>query len=226
MISVFVVDDHEIVRRGVVELINAERNLEVVGEAGNVRAALLRVEATRPDVAVIDVRLPDGTGIDLCREIRSRHPETHCLILTAFDEESASIAAVVAGASGYILKDIRGRALIDGIERAARGESLLPPQIRQAIAERHTGPDEPVDRLSRRERQTFELITDGLSNRQIGDRLDITEKTVKNYVTTLLAKLDMERRTQVAAAGATARANAANAHPQHEDRHGQDYRQD
>lgn len=202
MTTVFLVDDHEIVRRGIGDLINAERDLEVVGESATFERTLGRVEATRPDVVVLDVRLPDGNGIDLCRQIRSRMPETKCIILTAYDDDHASYAAVLAGASGYVLKDIRGQGLLEGIRKVAGGHSLLQPNVTRRVVEELTEPTEPQPDLSLRERQVLGLIAAGLTNRQIGERLELAEKTVKNYVSGLLAKLGMERRTQAAVYGA------------------------
>ncbi len=203
MIRVFLVDDHEIVRRGVADLINAERDLEVVGEASTIRQALARVGAVLPDVAVLDVRLPDGSGIDLCRDIRSAHPEVACLMLTAYDDDQASYTAVLAGAAGYVLKDIRGQGLLEGIRRVARGEQLVGAAVSKRVVEQASAASGPDDGLSLRERQILELIAEGLTNRQIGERLELAEKTVKNYVSGLLAKLGMERRTQAAVYGAT-----------------------
>jgi len=202
MTRVFLVDDHEIVRRGIAELIDRETDLEVVGEAGTVRDALGRVAATRPDVVVLDVRLPDGSGIDLCRAIRSAHPDLPCLMLTAYDDDEASVTAVLAGAAGYVLKDIRGQNLIDGIRRVAAGGTLISAavsaRVRAGLTEPVSSlPGDPAD-LTLRERQVLELIADGLTNRQIGESLGLAEKTVKNYVSELLAKLGMERRTQAA----------------------------
>lgn len=204
MIRVFLVDDHEVVRRGIAELINLEADLAVVGEAATAREALARVAATSPDVAILDVRLPDGSGIDVCRDIRSANPGVRCLILTAFDDDEASYAAVLAGASGYVLKDIRGHKLIDGIRRVARGESLVAEAVTSRVVTElgDNRAESPASRLTTRERQVLELIAEGLTNRQIGDRLDLAEKTVKNYVSGLLSKLDMERRTQAAVFGA------------------------
>jgi two-component system, NarL family, response regulator DevR len=206
MTRVFLVDDHEVVRRGIADLINAENDLEVVGESPSVAHTLGRISATRPDVAVLDVRLPDGSGVDLCRAIRSAHPETQCIMLTAYDDDEASVSAVLAGAAGYVLKDIRGQNLIEGIRRVARGESLMPKGLAAGVFATLTshpttasgGPE-----LTLRESQVLELIADGLTNRQIGERLELAEKTVKNYVSGLLAKLGMERRTQAAVYGAT-----------------------
>ncbi len=197
MRRIFLVDDHEIVRRGVADLINAESDLEVVGEAGTVRQAIVRIAATHPDVAVLDVRLPDGSGIDLCRTIRSANPEVQCLMLTAFDDDEASYSAVLAGAAGYVLKDIRGRGLLDGIRRVANGESLVSPGTSRRVVE-NVAAAQPGTELSLRERQVLDLIATGLTNRQIAERLGLAEKTVKNYVSGLLAKLGMERRTQAA----------------------------
>lgn len=206
MTRIFLVDDHEIVRRGIADLINAERDLEVVGESATVAHTLGRVAATHPDVVVLDVRLPDGSGIDLCRSIRSAHPDIHCLMLTAYDDDEASYSAVLAGAAGYALKDIRGQSLLDGIRRVAKGESLLARGISDRVVASLSAPsraqaDQPD--LTLRERQVLDLIAAGLTNRQIGERLELAEKTVKNYVSGLLAKLGMERRTQAAVYGAS-----------------------
>lgn len=203
MITVFLVDDHEIVRRGLADLVRSQSDLQVVGEASTVRQAVGRIEATMPDVAVLDVRLPDGNGIDLCRDIRSRMPAVACLILTAYDDDSAVSASVLAGAAGYILKDIGGPRLVDAIRSVARGRSLMndavvrraTEQLRQRAGE---DSDPRLGSLGLRERQILRLIADGLTNRQIGDELGIAEKTVKNYVSSLLSKLGLERRTQAA----------------------------
>ncbi len=198
MTSVFLVDDHEIVRRGVADLINREADLEVIGEAANIRQALARIAATTPDIAVLDVRLPDGSGIDLCRDIRSAHPSVACLMFTGYDDDEASYTAVLAGAAGYVLKDIRGQNLIDSIRRVARGEILIERSIpRRILATFQTDEGQLAD-LSLREKQVLELIAEGLSNRQIGERLGLAEKTIKNYVSGLLSKLGMERRSQAA----------------------------
>jgi DNA-binding NarL/FixJ family response regulator len=204
MTRVFLLDDHEIVRRGIADLIDAEDDLEVVGEAGTAAQALGRIAATRPDVAVLDVHLPDGSGIDVCREVRSTHPDVACLILTAFDDDKASYAAVLAGAAGYVLKDIRGQGLIDGIRTVARGGSLVDPAMTKRVVSRiqEQKPASPEVDLTLRERQVLALIAEGLTNRQIGERLELAEKTVKNYVSGLLMKLGMERRTQAAVYGA------------------------
>lgn len=205
MIRVFLVDDHEIVRRGIAQLVDAEPDLTVVGEAGSVHEAVRRIDATVPDVAVLDVRLPDGNGIDLCRDVRSAHPEISCLILTAYDDDDALRSAVLAGASGYVLKDIRSRALVDAIRRVASGRTIQPAAVLQqaATALQPQERDQAVDPvLSLREGQVLALIAEGLTNREIGQRLGLAEKTVKNYVSALLAKLGMERRTQAAVYGA------------------------
>lgn len=202
MIKVFLVDDHEIVRRGLGDLLSSQEGIEVVGEAGTVRQAAGRIEATRPDVAVLDVRLPDGSGIDLCRDVRSRMPQVACLILTAYDDDAAVSAAVIAGASGYVLKDIGGQRLIEAVRTVAGGRSLLYADVvHQAttmIRQRADDEDPRMGSLGLRERQILRLIADGLTNRQIGERLGIAEKTVKNYVSSLLSKLGLERRTQAA----------------------------
>jgi DNA-binding NarL/FixJ family response regulator len=202
---VFLVDDHEIVRRGIAGIIDAEHDLEVVGESSTVSQTLGRVTATRPDVVVLDVRLPDGSGIDMCRSFLSMFPEMRCIMLTAFDDDQASVAAVLAGASGYVLKDIRGQKLIEGIRAVAAGRALMTRAITDQVVDRLSEPAAQVDgpELTLRERQVLQLIADGLTNRQIGERLELAEKTVKNYVSGLLAKLGMERRTQAAVYGAS-----------------------
>jgi DNA-binding NarL/FixJ family response regulator len=206
MTTVFLLDDHEIVRRGVADLIDAEDDLRVVGESGTVRGTLGRVAATKPDVVVLDVRLPDGSGIDACREIRSAFPQIVCLMLTAYDDESATAAAILAGAAGYVVKDIRGQTLVADIRRVARGDRLLPETTTARVMARlaESVLDNKPD-LTLREGQVLELIAAGLTNRQIGERLGLAEKTVKNYVSALLAKLGMKRRTQAAVYGAQVR---------------------
>lgn len=207
MTRVFLVDDHEIVRRGISQLVDAETDLEVVGEAATVGEALRRIAAVAPDVAVLDVRLPDGSGIDLCRDIRSAHPGVRCLILTGYDDDHALQAAVLAGASGYVLKDVRSGRLVEAIRRAASGGTIQTPELmlraaRVLDAEAESRRDAPGPALSLRESQILSLIAEGLTNREIGARLGIAEKTVKNYVSALLAKLGMARRTQAAVYGA------------------------
>ncbi len=200
-IRIFLLDDHEVVRRGLRELLDPEPDLEVVGEAGTAAEALARIPALRPDVAVLDARLPDGSGIDVCRDIRSNHPEIRALILTSFDDDDALFAAIMAGAAGYVLKDIHGDDLVDGIRRVASGQSLLDPAVTGQVLERlRTG--KPEDRrlaaLSEQERRVLALIGEGLTNRQIAEQMFLAEKTVKNYVSSLLSKLGMQRRTQAA----------------------------
>ncbi|HEX7353960.1 MAG TPA: response regulator transcription factor [Mycobacteriales bacterium] len=207
-VRVFLLDDHEIVRRGIADLLDAADGLTVVGEAATAAEARDRVPAARPDVAVLDARLPDGSGIDVCRDIRSALPDVHCLILTSYDDDDAVLAAVMAGASGYLLKQIRGTNLVAAIRRVAAGESLLDPAVTGRLLDRlRNGPaDDPRLRsLTERERDVLGLIAEGLTNRQIGERLFLAEKTVKNHVSALLAKLGMERRTQAAVFGAELR---------------------
>ncbi len=200
--SVFLLDDHEIVRRGLADLLNLEDDLEVVGEAGSVAEAIARIPAVRPDVAVLDVRLPDGSGVEVCREIRDTMPEVRCLMLTSYSDDEALFDAIMAGASGYVLKEIRGTDLVDAIRQVAAGRSLLDPVATQRVLDRlrrveqH---DERLDALTDQESKILDLIGEGLTNRQIGERLHLAEKTVKNYVSSLLAKMGMERRTQAAA---------------------------
>ncbi|MCC9308091.1 response regulator transcription factor [Kitasatospora sp. RB6PN24] len=202
-IRVFLLDDHEIVRRGVRELLSAEPDIEVVGEAGTAAEALSRIPAVLPDVAVLDVRLPDGNGIEVCREVRSRHPGVRCLMLTSFSDDDSLFDSIMAGASGYVLKAIRGTDLLSAVRDVAAGKSLLDPAATSRVLERlRTGgepKDEKLAQLTRQERRILELIGKGLTNRQIGGELHLAEKTVKNYVSSLLAKLGMERRTQAAA---------------------------
>jgi two-component system, NarL family, response regulator DevR len=202
IIRVFLMDDHEIVRRGLADLIGLERDMEVVGEAGSTADALHRIPAARPDVAVLDVRLPDGSGVEVCREVRSSMPDVHCLMLTSYADDEALFDAIMAGASGYVLKEIRGNDLIDAIRQVAGGKSLLDPMATQRVLERlRNGEkhDTRLDALSDQEKRILELIGEGLTNRQIGEQMHLAEKTVKNYVSSLLAKLGMERRTQAAA---------------------------
>jgi two-component system response regulator DevR len=202
-IRVFLLDDHEVVRRGVRELVESDSGgeIEVVGEAGTADEALWRLPVVLPDVAVLDVRLPDGNGVDVCREIRSRHPEVRCLMLTSFADDDALFAAVMAGASGYVLKQVHGSDLVEDIRRVAAGQSLLDPAITARVLERlRRGPAEetPTPKLTSQERRILELLAEGLTNRQIGERLFLAEKTVKNYVSNLLMKLGMHRRTEAA----------------------------
>jgi DNA-binding NarL/FixJ family response regulator len=201
VIRVFLLVDHEIVRRGVRELLEAEDDIDVVGEADTMERALARVPAVRPDVAILDVRLPDGDGITVCRELRSMSDDIACLMLTSFSDDEALTQAVLAGAAGYLLKQIRGTDLVDAVRRVAAGESLLDPALTERIAARLRNPPEEDERLARltpQERKILVLIADGLTNRQIGAQMHLAEKTVKNYMSNLLAKLGMERRTQAA----------------------------
>jgi len=201
-IKVFLLDDHEIVRRGVRELLEAEPDLIVVGEAGTATSALARIPALRPDVAVLDVRLPDGDGVSVCREIRSRMPEVACLMLTSFGDDDALFDAIMAGAAGYVLKQIRGTDLVGAVRTIAAGESMLDPEAASRVMKRMRDQavrSDPLSGLTEQERRILELIGEGLTNRQIGERMFLAEKTVKNYVSALFAKLGMERRTQAAA---------------------------
>jgi len=201
-IGVFLLDDHEIVRRGVRELLEAEPDVTVVGEAGTAASALARIPALRPDVAVLDVRLPDGDGVSVCREIRSRMPEVACLMLTSFGDDEALFDAIMAGAAGYVLKQIRGTDLVGAVRTVASGQSLLDPEAASKVMRRmrdQAAHADPLAGLTGQERRILELIGEGLTNRQIGEQMFLAEKTVKNYVSALFAKLGMERRTQAAA---------------------------
>ena len=198
---VFLLDDHEVVRRGLKELLEADGDLVVVGEAGTAAEALARIPPTKPEVAVLDVRLPDGDGVTVCREIRTSHPEIQCLILTSFSDDEALFQAIMAGAAGYVLKQIKGTDLLDAVRRVAAGQSLLDPAVTARVLERlrrGEAEDERLAHLTPQERNILELIAEGLTNRQIAERVHLAEKTVKNYVSNLLAKLGMERRTQAA----------------------------
>src|SRR5499433_1794282 len=202
MIGVFLLDDHEIVRMGVRDLLEAERDITVVGEAGTAASALARIPALRPDVAVLDVRLPDGDGVSVCREIRSQMPGVACLMLTSFGDDEALFDAIMAGAAGYVLKQIRGTDLVGAVRTVASGQSLLDPQAASKVMRRMRDQStraDPLAALTDQERRILELIGEGLTNRQIGERMYLAEKTVKNYVSALFAKLGMERRTQAAA---------------------------
>ena len=201
-IRVFLLDDHEVVRRGLAELLSMEPDIEVVGESGTAHDAGTRINATRPDVAVLDVRLPDGSGVEVCRDIRNENPQIYALMLTSYADDEALFDSIMAGASGYCLKDIRGHDLVGAIRNVASGRSLLDPVATARVLARLRGSNEPDERLTNltaQERRILDLIGEGLTNRQIGDRLHLAEKTVKNYVSSLLAKLGMERRTQAAA---------------------------
>ena len=201
MTRVFLLDDHEIVRRGLRELLEAEDDLEVVGEASTAAEAMARVPATRPDVAVLDVRLPDGSGVEVCRDIRSEHPEVQCLMLTSYADDEALFDAIMAGAAGYVLKQVRGAELVDGIRRVAAGHSLLDPALTSRVLERiRRAPeeDEAFASLTDQERRILTFLADGLTNRQIAAEMFLAEKTVKNYVSNLLGKMGMSRRTEAA----------------------------
>jgi two-component system response regulator DevR len=200
-VRVFLLDDHELVRRGLCDLLGAAEGIEVIGESGSAVDAVRRIPSLRPDVAILDGRLPDGSGVEVCREIRSADPTIAVLILTSYDDEDALFAAIMAGAAGYLLKQVRGTALVDGIRLVAAGRSLLDPAVTDRLLERmRSGPAVPseLSRLTDQERRILELIAGGMTNRQIAEQMVLAEKTVKNYVSNLLAKLGMERRTQAA----------------------------
>ena len=201
MLKVFLVDDHEVVRRGVAELIEVEGDLTVIGQASSVSEALARIPALRPDVAVLDMRLPDGNGVELCRDLRSKMPELNCLMLTSYTDEQAMLDAILAGAGGYVIKDIKGMELVEAIRTVGSGRSLLDNRAAAALMSRLRASVEkpgPLAGLSEQERTLLDLLGEGLTNRQISERMFLAEKTVKNYVSRLLAQLGMERRTQAA----------------------------
>ncbi|MCY7364629.1 MAG: response regulator transcription factor [Frankiaceae bacterium] len=199
-LRVFLLDDHELVRRGVRELLEGEGDIEVVGEAATAAEALARVPAVRPQVAVLDVRLPDGDGVSVCRDLRSQFPDLACLMLTSFSDDDALLGAVMAGAAGYVLKDIRGGDLVGAVRTVAAGGSLLDAKSTAHVLARLRDKQaaDPLDVLTDQERKILGLIGEGLTNRQIGERMFLAEKTVKNHVSSLLSKLGMQRRTQVA----------------------------
>jgi two-component system, NarL family, response regulator DevR len=208
-VRVFLVDDHEMVRRGIRDLLEEEPGIIVVGEADTAASAVPAIAAAKPDVAVLDARLPDGSGVDVCRDVRSANPGIACLMFTSYDDEDAVIAAVMGGAAGYLLKQIRGLELVDAVRRVAAGQSLLDPAVTQTVLTR-LREGTPVDRnplavLTEQERRVLTLIAEGLTNREIGAQLFLAEKTVKNYVSSLLAKLGLGRRAQAAALAATVR---------------------
>jgi DNA-binding NarL/FixJ family response regulator len=201
MIRVYLLDDHEVVRRGLRDLLEGEGDIEIVGESGSAVDAGHRIPAIRPDVAVLDARLPDGGGIDVCREIRSIDPTIQALILTSFEDDEALFAAIMAGAAGYVLKQIKGTDLVDAVRRVAAGQSLLDPAVTARVLDRiRRGPEQPdeLKGLTEQERRILALVAEGLTNREIAQRMFLSEKTVKNYVSSLLAKLGMARRTQAA----------------------------
>lgn len=201
-IRVFLLDDHEIVRMGVRDLLEAEPGITVIGEAGTAASALARIPALKPDVAILDIRLPDGDGVSVCRDLRSKMPQLACLMLTSFSDDEALFDAIMAGASGYVLKQIRGTDLVGAVRTIASGQSLLDPEaasrVMRRMRDQATAAD-PLAGLTDQERRILALIGEGLTNRQIGDRLFLAEKTVKNYVSALFAKLGMQRRAQAAA---------------------------
>jgi len=200
-LKIFLVDDHEVVRRGVRDMLEAEADLEVVGEAGTVEEALHRVAATNPDVAVLDVRLPDGSGVELCREIRSRHPSIACLMLTSFDDDEALFEAILAGASGYVLKQVKGSDILEAVRAVGAGRSLLDPSLTSKVMERlrrGAAEDPRLAGLSGQEQRILEFLAEGKTNRQIAEEMFLAEKTVKNYVSNLLSKMGMSRRTEAA----------------------------
>ncbi|HZM56559.1 MAG TPA: response regulator transcription factor [Acidimicrobiales bacterium] len=214
-VRVFLLDDHEIVRTGLRSLLEATDDLVVVGEAATVAEALVRIPAARPDVAVLDVRLPDGSGVDVCREVRSQSPEIACVMLTSYADDEALFAAIMAGASGYVLKQVGGTSLVDDVRRVAAGESLLDPALTKRVLERlREGPEEDplLGTLTPQERRILDLIAEGQTNRQIADTMYLAEKTVKNYVSNLLTKLGMERRTQAATYAARLSERSAQTH--------------
>ena len=200
-IRVFLLDDHEVVRRGLRDLLESDGDIEIVGESGTAHEATSRIPALRPHVAVLDARLPDGSGIDVCRDVRSVDPDIKALILTSYDDDEALFAAILAGAAGYLLKQVGGNDLVDAVRRVAGGQSLIDPALTARVLDRlRNGPaeHEELASLTEQERKILALIAEGLTNRQIGERLFLAEKTVKNYVSSILSKLGLERRTQAA----------------------------
>jgi len=201
MIRVFLLDDHEVVRRGLADLLQSQGDIEVVGESGLAQEATRRIPALRPDVAILDARLPDGNGIDVCRDVRTVDSSIKGLILTSYEDDEALFAAIMAGAAGYVLKQIRGTDLVDTVRRVAAGQSMLDPAVTQRVLERiRNGVEQPSElkALTEQERRILEYIAEGLTNREIAGKMFLAEKTVKNYVSSLLAKLGLERRTQAA----------------------------
>jgi DNA-binding NarL/FixJ family response regulator len=200
-IRVFVVDDHEVVRRGLIDLLDAVDDIEIAGEAGTVEDAIGRIPGSRVDVAVLDVRLPDGTGIDIARAVRERDSSIQCLMLTSFDDEDALLNAILAGAAGYLLKQVKGLDLIDAVRRVASGQSLLDPAVTERVlraVRNREQRDERLERLTPQEHRIVELLAEGRTNREIGADMFLAEKTVKNYVSNVLAKLGMSQRTEAA----------------------------
>ena len=203
MTRVMLVDDHEVVRNGLRAMLEVNEDLEIIAEAGNVAEAVLRARSYKPDVVVMDVRLPDGSGVEACRDIRAEHPEIKVLMLTSFSDDQALFDSIMAGASGYVLKQIRGSDLVDGIRRVGAGESLLDPAVTARVLERvrnpHGNEDPRLARLTPTEARILDMIAEGLTNREIGERVHLAEKTVKNYVSTILTKLQVSRRAEAAA---------------------------
>jgi two-component system response regulator DevR len=200
-IRLFLLDDHEVVRRGLKDLLDQEDDIEVVGESGLAQDAASRIPTIKPDVAVLDARLPDGSGIEVCRDVRSLDPSIAVIILTSYDDDDALFAAIMAGAAGYVLKQVRGTDLVDAVRRVAAGQSLLDPAVTQRVLRRireGEPAEDPLRSLTKQERRILDLIGQGLTNRQIAAEMFLAEKTVKNYVTQLLSKLGLERRTQAA----------------------------
>jgi len=201
-IRVFLLDDHEVVRRGLQQLLESEGDIEVVGDAGTAESALARIPALKPDVAILDARLPDGNGIEVCRQVRSALPDIRAIILTSYDDDEALFAAIMAGAAGYVLKQVTGQDLLSAVRHVAAGGSLLDPSVTERVMQRlrEGAPEEPdeLKSLTAQERRILELVAEGLTNRQIGERLFLAEKTVKNYMSNVLSKLGLERRTQAA----------------------------
>ena len=197
----YLLDDHEVVRRGLADLLESQGDIEVIGESGLAREATARIPALRPDVMILDARLPDGSGIDVCRDVRSVDPTIKGLILTSYEDDEALFAAIMAGASGYVLKQVRGTDLVDGVRRVAAGQSMLDPAVTQRVLDRiRSGVEQPQElkSLTDQERRILEHIAEGRTNREIAAEMFLAEKTVKNYVSSLLAKLGLERRTQAA----------------------------
>jgi DNA-binding NarL/FixJ family response regulator len=201
VIKVFLLDDHEVVRRGIADLLTEDGDIEIVGESGSAVEAAHRIPALRPDVAVLDGRLPDGSGIDVCRDVRSVDPSINALILTSYEDDEALFAAIMAGAAGYVLKQVKGSDLVDAVRRVAAGQSLLDPAVTARVLERiRSGAEQPdeLKALTDHERRILEYVAQGLTNHEIAQRMFLADKTVKNYVSRLLAKLGLERRTQAA----------------------------
>ena len=200
-IRVFLLDDHEVVRRGVADLLSAEDDIEIVGEASTAEEAVGRILAISPDVCLLDVRLPDGSGVEVCRAVREKRPALACLMLTSFSDDEALLEAVLAGASGYLLKQVRGSDIVDAVRRVSQGQSLIDQSVTDSVLRRlrdGSADDERLRGLTEQERKVLALLAEGRTNRQIADELYLAEKTIKNYVSNVLAKLGMSRRTEAA----------------------------